>query len=300
MGAIDIGSNTVLMTCGRFTERDELEVLFEGHEVARLSERLEDGKPLRPEAKGRVLRVLREFISEATHRGISAFMAAGTAAFRRAADGEAFAEEIQRETGIPVRILTGQEEARLSFLSAERDFGTSAAPLGMIDIGGGSTELVFGKKEHWISLPVGTVRLLEKFVTTHPIPDEQWQKVQGAIARSLEGAVKPKESVPPLWVAVAATPTALATLLQKLGGYDPKRIHGFKIARSDLETLVETLRRKSMKDREAMPGMLPKRAELLPIGGLILLEAMKFLGIREVRASDHGLRYGLLYEGLRK
>jgi len=298
LGIFDIGSNTVLMTCGRLDPKGELEVLLEGHDVARLSEGLIDGGPLGPSAKGRVLDILKKFKQEAEAQGVRQFLGAGTAAFRRAADGKNFAEEIKKQTGIPVVILTGEQEAHYSYQSAQRDFGEGAQGVGMVDIGGGSTELVFGNEKNSISLALGTVLLLEKFVRDQPIPDALWKTIKSHIRRILEESPLPSEDIPKRWVAVAATPTALATLIQELKEFDPLRVHGFVLNKDVLQSTVEKLRIISVAERNLLRGMMPKRAELLPLGGIILWEVLDYLGLRKLTVSHHGLRYGILWEKL--
>lgn len=298
LGVFDIGSNTILMTLGRLAPSGEIEVLFDVGDVARLAEGLQDGHPLHAAAKARALQTLGHFRELARQKGVTDLIAAGTAAFRRAGDGAAFAEEIQTQWGIPVRILSGDEEAAYSYASAAHDFGKKGESLGMIDIGGGSTEWVFDDSGPRLSFPVGTVRLTEKFVTVHPIPDEEWKNTREEIRRVLKDAIPILPPVPPAWVAVAATPASLAAVLLELPKYDPQKVHGFRLARPDLAKLVETLRTKSLAERNRMPGMDPKRSELLPIGALILLECLDYLRLPGITVSDHGLRYGILYETL--
>ena len=298
LGVFDIGSNTILMTLGRKTSADRIEILLDIGDVIRLSEGLQDGKPLQAAAKARALETLGRFQKLALEKGVKDLIAAGTAAFRRASDGKEFAAEIQNKLGIPVRILTGDEEAAYSFASAKYDFGKDSGDLGMIDIGGGSTELVFGEKAPHFSLPIGTVRLTEKFVTSHPLSNGEWNQVRSEIRRALKEGIPNRPAVPETWVAVAATPASLAAVHLKLPEYDPKKVHGLKLKRETLEELIETLRLKSIPERNEMPGMHPKRSELLPVGGAILLECMDFLNLPEITISDHGLRYGILYESL--
>lgn len=138
LGVFDIGSNTVLLTGGRLNTRGQLEVLIELHDVARLSEGLVDGGPLQEAAKARTLNILSQFKAQANSKGVQQFLAAGTAAFRRASDGSAFAQEIQEKLEIPVKIIPGEREAHYSYLSAQQDFGSSQNPVGVIDIGGGA------------------------------------------------------------------------------------------------------------------------------------------------------------------
>ncbi|MFO1463538.1 MAG: Ppx/GppA family phosphatase [bacterium] len=298
LAVIDIGSNTLLVTVGRRQEDGQIRILLDEAEVTRLGQELRDGGPLHPEAKQRALKALARFKELALAKGSEQILAAGTAAFRRASDGPAFAREIQDKLGFPVRILQGEEEAHYSFASAWHDFGRGRASLGMIDIGGGSTEFVFGKAGPRLSLPIGTVKLTEQFVSRHPIPDAEWNQVLTAIRALLREKLDGIPLRPEAWAAVAATPASLAALLLKLPSYDPEQVHGYRLQRENLAALVEGLRGMSLAERRAMPGMHPDRAELLPIGGAILLEAMRYLGMEEILVSDHGLRYGILFEAL--
>jgi len=292
---IDIGSNTILLVAGRLNPQGQLETSLNLHEVARLSENLRDGGALDSKAKERVLDILKSFRDQVQAKGIKKILAGGTAAFRRAVDGKAFAKTIEDKLGIAVRILSGREEANLSYQSARMDFSQNSGEIGMIDTGGGSTELVFAK-DSWVSLPMGTIRLVEEFVKGHPIPDDIWKSIQANTQNILKTQLQLPSRLPETWVAVAATPTALATLIQALPSYQEDKVHGYKMKVSDLATTVEKLRTSGMEERLAMKGMLPKRAELLPLGGIILLRIMEFLNLKEITVSDHGWRYGLLQE----
>jgi len=298
LAVIDIGSNTLLVTVGRRSEDASVRILLDEAEVTRLGQALRDGGPLHPDAKHRALKALARFKELALAKGAEQILAAGTAAFRRASDGGEFARQIEEKLGFPVRILSGDEEAHYSFASAWFDFGRGRNSLGMIDIGGGSTELVFGLQGPRFSLPVGTVKLTEKWITAHPIPLPEWQKIHAEIRGLLDEKLGPISSRPEAWAAVAATPASLAAVLLQLPAYDPNLVHGYPLKRRALEGLLETLRSKTLAERCAMPGMHPDRAELLPVGGAILSEAMNFLGIEEILVSDHGLRYGILHETL--
>ncbi len=296
---LDIGSNTILLTVGKRCPNGEIEIILDRGEIARLSEGLQDGGPLQAAARARALQTLRQFKNIAEEKEATQMVAAGTAAFRRASDGKQFAEEIQKQLKIPVKILSGEEEARYSYQSAQLDFSKKYGPIGMIDVGGGSTEFVFGEKGPNDSLPLGTVRMTEDFISAHPISDSEWDILQKEIQNILRDNLKKMPHSPTTWVAVAATPASLAAVYLRLPHYQPERVHGLKLNGKELGELVERLRKASMPERLAMPGMDPKRAELLPVGGLILWKSMEFLGLREIIVSDHGLRYGLLAEILK-
>ncbi len=298
LAVFDIGSNTVLITVGRLRADGGMEILWDEGRVVRMSEGLQDGGVLKPEAKQRVLAALEEFQHQARRHGATEVLAAGTAAFRRARDGQDFGREIFDRLGIPVRILSGDEEARYSFASAQLDFGQGRDALGMIDIGGGSTEFVFGENGPRFSLPIGTVRLTEAWISSHPIPDSEWNRLLTEVDRQLKSGLNPDSAVPSTWAAVAATPASLAAVLLELPVYRPEKIHGFRLKKSALSNLLERLRGLSLEERKNLPGMHPDRAELLPVGGAILWRAMEFLGLNQILVSDHGLRYGILHEEL--
>src|SRR5262249_27832728 len=133
-----------------------------------------------------------------------------------------------------------------------------------------------------------------------PIPDAEWNQIRAEIRQVLHEGIPKLPPVPATWVAVAATPASLAAVSLRLPTYDPKKVHGYKFSLDALEELVEGLRLKSIAERNALPGMHPKRSELLPIGGAILLECLRFLNLPGITVSDHGLRYGILYEALRE
>src|SRR5262249_46983219 len=156
---------------------------------------------------------------------------------------------------------------------------------------GGSTEIVLGPGKNRFSLPMGTVLLLEAYIKKQPIDDGTWKKLSSEIQTLLKQNISRPGLNPHRWVAVAATPPSLAVLLQGLPAFDPARVHGYLITLPRLKNLVEKLRKISIAERNQMPGMDPKRSDLLPLGGLILQEIMNFFAIEEVTASHHGLRY---------
>jgi len=300
IAAIDIGSNTILLTLVQLSQKNYFRVLLDQAEVPRLSKNLKTGGKFDSQAKGRALSILKKYKKICDAYGVKKILAVGTAAFRRAKDGKALARTIKQQLGINVKIISGEEEARLSYLSAKQDFTKHGVKIGMIDIGGGSTEIVSERRGQLrkISLPLGSVSLTEKFIGRHPISDREWDQLKSFIdARIMDQGLKPGMTAI-TWVGVAATVTSLLAVLKKMKTYDPKKIHGKSLTLQEIEELTEALRKFSLTDRKRLPGMHPKRADVLPAGGLILSRLMHHLKFKKITVSNHGLRYGVLWDFL--
>ncbi|MBI2336258.1 MAG: Ppx/GppA family phosphatase [Deltaproteobacteria bacterium] len=308
IAAIDIGSNTVLLTIVQRLNNGLCKVLLDQAEIPRLAKNLKPRKNFDPKAKARAFLVLKKYKKICDQYQVNKVLAVGTAAFRKAKDGYLFAKQIFDELKIPVEIISGEEEARLSYLSAKQDFAKHGVKIGMIDIGGGSTEIVSERHGQLkkISLPIGSVSLTEKFIHRHPISDLEWNQLKNFIDESImDPGAKPgmtlvfrqrQTRAKRKWVGVAATVTSLLAVLKKMKTYDPKKIHGKTLTLQQIEKLTEALRKLSLADRKCFPGMHPKRADVLPTGGLILSRLMRYLKFKKITVSNHGLRYGVLFE----
>ncbi len=308
VATFDVGSNTVLVTIAKLKQqachpREDgdpdlyINILHDAGEVCRLSEGLTLGGLLKAEAKQRVLNCLQKFKKICDKYVVDEIFAVGTAAFRKANDGATFAKQINEELGIPLKIISGEEEARLSYLSTQQDFGreNKKQKIGMIDIGGASTEVVAGELNNRVSIPIGSVALTEQFVKNHPICDSEWEALQKNIQSQIVGVGAPHPQHSMLWIAVAATATSLKAIDLQMETYDGTKIHGTTLTQARITELASSLRHMSIEARQKISGMHPKRADVLPTGALILSELMLQLNITEITISDHGLRHGLLW-----
>ncbi|MCB1214834.1 MAG: hypothetical protein KDK66_05090 [Deltaproteobacteria bacterium] len=292
----DMGSNTLSVTGARLNAQRTLDFLYEGFAVTRLSENLKDGGRLDPQAKERLVTKLKFFLQEAKEKGIQQMLLVGTAAFRRAQDGKDFLKLLEARFQVPSRLLSGEEEAFYSFLAAQRAFKLEKP--GVIDIGGGSTEIILGNLEQSKSLPIGTVSLSESLQVHDPIDDQVWQALGNRIHTILKDSTLEPKASPKQWIAVAATPTAIASCLQELPQFSIQKVHGFKITLKLLKNYLEKIRTLDLNTRQTLPGMDPNRAQLVPIGGKILEKTMEFFGVENITVSHHGLRQGILWEVL--
>jgi len=294
LAAIDVGTNSTKLLIGRVSGRSVTPLL---HRViiTRLGEGLQQTGVISGDAADRTLAALSEFKALAKERGAERIGVVGTLALRAARNGRAFADRCAHETGLALRILNGEEEARLSFLGAA---GASAAEqvLG-IEIGGGSTQIMVGThaKLHasW-SLNMGAVVLTEEFLKTDPPAAGEMVEMSAAISGHLQNVIARVGKDGEL-VGIGGTVSALLALLRKNEGADPREFHQTSVPFETISALSIHLSLKTVAERERM-GLEKGRADIITAGAWILTASMSHLGAVSLRASAHGLRHGLLIE----
>lgn len=294
LAAIDIGTNSTKLLIGRVAGR-KVTPLLHRTIVTRLGEGLQQTGAIAGEAADRTLSAIREFQALATDRGAERIQAVGTLALRAARNGAAFVARCEKETGIAIRVLTGEEEARYSFQGA---VGASAAEqvLG-IEIGGGSTQIMVGTHARlhasW-SLNVGAVVLTEEFLKTDPPGAEEMVAMSAAISRHLQNVVARVGRDGEL-VGIGGTVSAILAQLRKNDGGDPREFHQASVPFETVSAMSIHLSLKTLAERERL-GFEKGRADIIVAGAWILTAAMSHLEATSLRASAHGLRHGILIE----
>ncbi|HEV3229839.1 MAG TPA: Ppx/GppA phosphatase family protein [Solirubrobacteraceae bacterium] len=297
VGVVDIGTNsTRLLICDVLDNGSVIE-LDRRSEVTRLGEGVDVSRALNAAPMERVFRTLEAYREalEARHPGRT--VAVMTSAVRDASNGEQFAEEIRRRFGVDAHILSGDEEAQLTFrgaMSERRDTGEE--PGVVIDIGGGSTELIIGHPGHMtfhVSLQIGVVRLGERHIHSDPPRSEELQALAEDARGAILAGVGQAEREEVAWgVAVAGTPTAAAAIEQHLDPYDPARVHGFRLELAGCELLLARLAAMTNGERRQVVGLHPDRAPVIVPGLIILIEAMRAFGLEEIEVSEHDILRG--------
>ncbi|MBI4566618.1 MAG: hypothetical protein HY716_18225 [Planctomycetes bacterium] len=295
-GAIDVGTNTAKL----LVTDAEGRVLLHRAAATRLGENLSATGRLSRAAMRRTLHALQRFRRECEARKVDPLMAVGTEAFRRAANAREFAERCRRETGLPLRILSGASEARLAFAgaTADRPEARSAA----IDIGGGSTELMTGARgrlREAASLRVGAVTLTESCFASDPPSERELDAARRAIRSRLRRvsprllrALSGRRSL----IGIGGTCVAIGAIDAKVDERRPAAIHGRVLFIPALERIMERLAGTPLVERRRIRGLDPKRADIIVAGAAILLESVRFLGATSVSISARGLRHGLILE----
>lgn len=296
--SIDIGTNTILLLISE-VERGEIRPLFELETVVRLGEGIHENKILLNAAMERGIQTLTQYLKRCQAMEVQKIFAAGTSALREAKNSEDFLRCAKEKLNLSIEVISEEEEAQLSFLAVARDLGEIKKPILVVDVGGGSTEFIFGKNHQihqWISLPLGSVRFTEQFLHSNPVQDEEWKKMEGKIREWLVNI--PHSQEPFLVVAVGGTATTLASVEQGLNEFIPEKIHHFVLKKDELKKQLLLYRSKTIEERKKIPGLPSARSDVILAGGMILYLAMEELNCPSVLISCHGVRYGLLYKKL--
>ena len=293
---LDLGSNSIKCVMAE-TRAQRVRILHEESIGTRLAEHLIDTCELRPEAIARTLEALRHIRDKADELGIEHFRAVATSAVRDSRNRREFLRAAKEVLGFPVRLLSGTEEAETIFSGVTADPHWRGKDIFILDIGGGSAEWVqgrHGKLEKRISLPLGAVRLRERFLHEYPVaPDTAGllvETVRGQIAHPLAHY----ELGPRRLVGTGGTITCLVAIHKKLAHFDPRKIDHSSLTVEQVRELLCRFAGRTLDQLRALPGLPPKRADLIIPGTAVVLATMELLGAKRLHVSVRGLRYGVL------
>jgi exopolyphosphatase/guanosine-5'-triphosphate,3'-diphosphate pyrophosphatase len=298
VASIDIGTNTILLLIAN-VGRGIIDPLFEIETVARLGEGVQKNGMLLKEAMERGFQTLSQYSKRCREMEVQEIFAAGTSALREAKNSEEFLKLIKERLDLSIEVISGEEEAQLSFLAVARDLQEKENPVLVVDVGGGSTEFILGRDNQinqWMSLPLGSVRFTEQFLCSDPVQEEEWERMVNRIRELLMDIPHSKE--PLSMVALGGTATALASVEQGLEEFIPEKIHHFILGKEALKNQLLLYRSKTIEERKKIRGLSAARADVILAGGTILYLAMEELGCPSALISCHGVRYGLLYKKL--
>ena len=297
VAVVDIGSNsTRLLICEIQGKRiaDELE---RRSTVTRLGTGVDSDGRLEPEAMERVFATLDDYREVIDANDVERALAVLTSAVREAANGEEFARQVEHRYRLTPHILSGDEEARLTFLGAtsERDPG-NATPTVVIDIGGGSTEIVIGTGREagfHVSIRAGVVRMTERHIHSDPPTEQELDETREDVrALLLDGVPAARRTEARHAIAVAGTATSLGAIAQELEPYDPDKVHGYRLTRDQCDEILGRLAALPLADRRAVPGLHPDRAPTIVAGVVILIEVLALFDLEEVEVSEHDILRG--------
>jgi exopolyphosphatase/guanosine-5'-triphosphate,3'-diphosphate pyrophosphatase len=322
VAAIDIGTNSVLLLIAESRGADVV-ALVERAVITRLGQGVDATRTLAPQAVARTLDCLADYAEQIRALGVERIDAVGTSAMRDAGGGEEFVARARDILGVAPRVISGREEAELTFegallgldlppslwgLDADRLAHSHARAVTVFDVGGGSTEIILGdasgKVDQAFSLDVGSVRLTERHIRTDPPRPEEIDAVRMDVRRALASApARPDLSVPSVVVGVAGTVTTLAALIGDVIPYDGARVHGSRMRRADLSAALLQLGSLSLAERRALAAIDPARADVIVAGAVLVEEVVAWARPGDGRAidpqavdliaSDRGVRWGV-------
>lgn len=295
VASIDIGTNTILLLIAEVNQ-GKMKTLLDTETIVRLGEGVHEKGLLLESAMERGFQTLKGYLKKCQEMEVRKIFAVGTSALREAKNNGFFLQKVKEQFGLEIEVISGEEEARLSFLAVVKDLHPLPKNLLVVDVGGGSTELIFGKGDEiieWKSLPLGIVRLTERLLLSDPVKDEEYRAMVEEIQKQLSGCPVPK--YPPAMVSIGGTGTALASVEQGLDQFMVEKIHRFVLTRKALKDQLSLYRSKTIAERKKIKGLPPSRADVILAGVTILYLIMEEAGCSSFRVSTHGVRYGLLY-----
>jgi len=298
VASIDIGTNTLLLLIADVKD-GKIIPLHNSQIIARLGKNVEASGLIQKEAFDKVLNALIEFKKISEKFGVEKIFAIGTSALRDAKNRDDFLNFIKEKTGIEIKVISGEEEAKLTYLGAVSGLDEKFLnqKISVIDIGGGSTEVILGSGfeiKKFISLNIGTVRITEKFLKHSPPLDEEINNAKFYIQNEFE-KVKNFEFEGSTLVGVAATVTTIASYSLKLETYNGERVNGYVMGIETIEEIYKTFRNLSVAEIRKIPQISKGREDVIFAGVLILLEFMRKFNFNSIIASDRGVRYGVIF-----
>ena len=303
IASIDIGTNTILLLIAK-VDISTLTVksLLNLQRIPRIGEGLNPGQPIKDDKIEKLYSILTEYNQIIAQYKCELTLVNATNAFRIASNGNLIVQEVKTKFDLNINIIPGKEEARFSFLGATSNCDKSSKIL-VIDIGGGSTELIYGKKSkiYFIqSYHVGVVSGTEKFFKNNPPTNAERMDFTKFIKQQLM-EITLKEIQPDKVIAIAGTPTTLACINQNLSEYNEELIEGAFLKHYDMGKIIETLSMLSSQEiKQKYKSIVNGREDVLLAGSQILFSIMNLLNLNEVRVSTKGIRYGAIEDYLIK
>jgi len=303
IAVVDLGTNTTRLLVADVVD-GRVEEVIRRNTVTRLGEKVDSGGELIEPAMQRVFEAVagyREAIDELqTERTV----AVATSAVRDASNGDYFQDQLRERFDIEARIISGDEEARLTFAGATSERSPDGDPLLVLDIGGGSTEFVVGipgeEPGFHVSTQAGSVRQTERHIDSDP-PDPSEVEELAADVRGIIEAQAPADVRSGVrdGVAVAGTPTSLAAIDQRLDPYDSAKVHGYRLELEACEQILGMLAALPEPERRKVIGLHPDRAPTIVAGAVILVESMRAFGLDSIEVGEHDILYGMALSAAR-
>ncbi len=292
---IDVGTNSVKFHIGERDADGAWRRVVDRAEVTRLGEGLDAEGRLGPEPMERTIAAIADMAAEAERYGALAIAAVGTAGLRAASNSAHFVTGVRARCGVPIEVITGEEEARLAYRAATAGLGRTGGAVVVFDSGGGSSQFTFGHDDHVderFSVEVGAVRFTERYDLDAAVSEHQLAAAKEAIAAAL--ARLDGRPAPDAVLGMGGTVTNLAAVKHELAPYDPDVVQGSVLDAAEIDRQIELYRTRTADERRRIVGLQPKRAEVILAGACIVRTVIAKLGCESLQVSDRGLRHGLL------
>ncbi len=293
---LDIGTNSIKFFLFS-VENGKAETIVEKNNISRLGEGLLEAKILSDEAMIRNIIVLKKFLAEAKREKVEEIIAVGTMCLRTAKNSDVFLKKAKDELGLTIKVILGKEEARLSYLAVLSTIVKTDKNVAIFDTGGGSTEFTFGKGRDLkdsISLDIGAIQLTEKYLLSDPVTDTELQNLMDFVMKLFSNKIPNKTAK--FLIGIGGTVTSMAAVMHKMVKYDCNVIQGSKMTFTEVKRQINLYKNKTIEERKKIPGLQPKRADIILAGAVIIKTIMEILQIEYFTISTRGLRHGLMFD----
>jgi exopolyphosphatase / guanosine-5'-triphosphate,3'-diphosphate pyrophosphatase len=296
LAAIDVGTNTIRLTVAEVEPDGTYRVLDEEREMVRLGEHLDRTGRLSDEAIERAMTAIGKMKAIADGFEVTEIRAIATSAVREAANGAAFIREVLRRHKVRIEVISGDEEAQLAFRSAARHFNLDGRSSAVVDIGGGSVEVIQAAGtviDQVHSLPLGAVRTTERFVRSDPLKKKHWKVMRREIDRGIRAIGRPSHRAE-IMIGSGGSFTALAHMSkwQREGRHGS--VQGYMLTPAEVVHLLDRLRETPLEARREIPGLSADRADIIVAGAAVIARLVKRFGTQQILVNERGVREGLL------
>ncbi len=304
VAAIDVGTNSLRLVVAEVNADRSFRILDDEKVSARLGRGLDQRGSLDPEVMEDAATMIGRLRAIAEGYGVQALRAVGTWAVREASNGPAFVELVRERAGVELEVISAEEEARLVFQGVRRAFDLGGTAVAVMDVGGGSAEVVLTSGEvidRIYTLPLGAVGLTERFGSADADDGERFKRMRRTVRRTLRERVGEPPFVPHLLIGTGGTFSALAAISMHHGsrGRDeavlPFNVGGYEMQRAEVRHILNQLRKMRLRERARVAGVSPERADIIVAGLCIVESALRHFSINRLRVSDQGVRAGLIH-----
>ncbi|SHK21744.1 Ppx/GppA phosphatase family protein [Paramaledivibacter caminithermalis] len=300
---IDIGTNSIRMLIAKI-KNGEIIYNKKNIEMTRIGEGVDRTKMLSQAAIARSIAALKKLKDEAVKEGVKSINAIATSAVRDALNKDEFIRIAKDKLDLDIRVISGEEEAELGFMGVINGIKKDVKDLLVIDIGGGSTEFIFGNNKgikYLRSLNVGAVRMTDKHITNDPITDYEIHNLKTDIKNIISEITNKINEFRIVEAAgIGGTVTTLAAISQGLEIYDRDKVHNYELKIEEIRDMIYMFKNLKNSERKKIKGLQPKRADIILAGSIILFEILTALNLKRIRISEFDNLEGFIYKDIRE
>ncbi|HBA73191.1 MAG: exopolyphosphatase [Geobacteraceae bacterium GWC2_55_20] len=303
IAAIDIGTNSIRCIIAEASKDGKFKILDDEKATVRLGEKLAMTGTISGEASDRAVEAIQRFRMLVTGLKVEAVEAVATSAVRTATNGKELVARLSEELGHEIKVISGDEEAELTAASALSNFDMYGKRYAMVDIGGGSVEIVTAYGNHveeFYSLDLGAVVMTDRFLSNDPVSEDELGKLQRHIRTSLKRVFSTNRISVDTLIGSGGTLTALGCMAMQMRRDNYVSIHGYEVLRSEVVHLLAMLLRKDLKGRRTIAGLNQDRADIIVAGVVVIDELMRFLDANRLLVNERGIREGLLIRAMKR